>query len=1719
MASNKNNPRLSGGSLSVDQKLIISKKLIDNLLTDLRQLSSESRRKYGPVKDAAESGMLKLRTISTKPEEIPANLSKHNAEILQPLVLGCDTKNTKLVQLSLQAIQRLISHEVLSKGGATSVISTLWSLMESGIEELKLLQTTILLLTTNSIVQHEALSKAIVLCFRLHFAKDNTTINTAAATVRQLVSCVFERAVTEDRAFTDHDDALATTTTCEQLKSFGKQPPPTLRPCAQDAFMLFQDLCQLVNADQPHWLHGINEMTRTFGLELMESVLTAFPEIFRRHSEFSFLVKEQVCPLVIKLFSPSLKYRQGLPAPASPTPVEKPHFPIVMRLLRMVAVLVRSYYSLLVTECEIFLSLLVKFLDCDKPMWQRALALEVLHLFCASAAHLRSFCISYDMKPHSTKIFRDIVNALGAFIQSLFLNSTSSVGTGGNQPGARVPDTTGTPPALVAGMPVGGGVSPQPAFIYRGIWIPLMTNIPLGNSKQIYLEMIDKTEPPVISEGYGISVAFACLLDVIRAVQQIVDSVAVTTKAKPTERRNSSAHETMSTLEIDEENRPLVEELLNSSWCGVLAAMSLLLDASTDESATEAILKSEQTFASLAGRLGQNIPRDAFITALCKASLPPHYALTVLNMVAVHHPKGHQKTPSGNDFFNPDAIERSQVVAVGTALPTASSPVGAHQNPVMLTAKNIQCMRSILSVAHCHGGILGNAWHLVLTTLQHLVWILGLKPAAGGSMRASKQASDGSNAVITTAVMADLPVLSSMLSRLFESSQYLDDVALHHLIDALCKLSAESMELAYSNREPSLFAVAKLLETGLVNLPRVGVLWKPLTAHLLEVCQHPHAGMRGWGAEALTSLIKAALMHAFEPALDADPARQGMLLNPLQELSAIQHSDIRQKQLECVLQILHNNGDRLGHGWALILTVIGAVNNDQGENLIRIAFQCLQLVVTDFLPLMPSACLQSVVAVAAKFGLQNQDVNISLTAIGLMWNISDYFYQNQQQIQIDLEKDESEAAADDDKKKDGATAVGEMKPFDSLWMCLFSKLGDLCVDPRPPVRKSAGQTLFSTIGAHGSLLQQKTWQIVLWQVLFPLLDKVKKLSSSAPTTKVESGQVNILIHHSRDTAEKQWAETQVLTLAGVARVFNAKRFILEQLGDFPRAWALLLEFIEASALCRNAEVTLAALKSFQEILQINRSSGGSSSGNDTDTRRNSRAATGGATGTDLAAPSEEKMFRSLQDMISTKNDDIKIDSVQLWSNAWRVWLSIGGKVTLPPDSKSSTDIYVPSQPFLTALIQIFPPLFEHIKHRFVAADLQKLSAVLKGALSAPVQGDASPFILPAINETNVTALQEAVLNAVDVLQNAVMNGPESMQSMYPELFNQLLTFAEYAVKSPKYGIIDAKSINAVRGPSVDYVLMNFVPFAEKSLNLVIAMYERTARHPAVIHDHVMQDIITTLRVPLAMKYGCMSQTTWNLAVTVLFQTLTIGLPVARKHRAAFDGMWTELASAIEEFLFSGNPPPPTMTVEDCQRDENIDCRLVRVIGEDILPHAGNTPREFVEMIMNILNRGSIHSATSESFIDADSSKKLREEFAKTCFETLLKFSFITNNSSSSPEGSITKLAVNSLLKRCQDVLRKYVEDEKLSGKCPLPRPRMSEMAFVLKAIATLIQSLKKAPQKNIDKQIWYQVIDLYPYLVDCITSTSPQVCRALREALHEYKDLMQPGKFEIQNGR
>ena len=99
-------------------------------------------------------------------------------------------------------------------------------------------------------------------------------------------------------------------------------------------------------------------------------------------------------------------------------------------------------------------------------------------------------------------------------------------------------------------------------------------------------------------------------------------------------------------------------------------------------------------FASFCGKTKLTGPRDAYLAAICKASLPPHYTLNVLkatpstqnvsgpSAAAKGAPGGTEGVPGGGHPTSIAAGEsdiRHQVVAVGTPLPTASLPTSAHQ--------------------------------------------------------------------------------------------------------------------------------------------------------------------------------------------------------------------------------------------------------------------------------------------------------------------------------------------------------------------------------------------------------------------------------------------------------------------------------------------------------------------------------------------------------------------------------------------------------------------------------------------------------------------------------------------------------------------------------------------------------------------------------------------------------------------------------------------------------------------------------------------------------------------------------------------------------------------------------------------------------------------------------------------------------------------------------
>jgi hypothetical protein len=1254
-----------------------------------------------------------------------------------------------------------------------NIMNTLWGLMESRMEEVKILQTLMVLVSCLDFVHGELLAKAFVLCFQLHSGRDSVISNTASASVRQLVCVVFDRVTTIKTG----GEPLSPT------RLIHKNAPKNLEPSVLDAYLLFQDLCQLMNGDNAAYLIGLNGIERSLGLELLETVLSNYSAVFLKHSEFSFLLKERICPLVIKLFSPSIKHRPS--GSLGTVLMERPSFSVSLHLLRIVSVLIKEFFTLLVTECEIFLSLLVKFVDLDKPFWQRTMAVEVIQSLCANPSLICAFCKNYDMQEHSTRIFRDVITALGSFLQSLFTGQSpgspnaSSSSTMSSVSSASSSSSNATA-AVSVSSPVEKSHSPtqglRRGFMSGNVFISCSALPSSGAVKPLLLHMLDKTEPPSVQESYALMVAMAGL-------QAVVSSVASLTDSQTSKAANDSINE-----ELTQETDKVVIEMVSSSWCGVLAALSLLLDASLEEQATEFVLKTLCSFLRVSGVLELATPRDAFITALCKACLPHHYAfaVTVENV---------QTSPR----------HKANTTAVSTNVLNAATAA-------QITAKNLQCVRCLLGVVHCHGGVLGSAWYLVLNTLQHLTDILNLKAASNGSFKAPGVSESGMAKPSASGAVVDLSIVASMLSRLFEPSRFLGEQALLSLLDALCRLSSEVLEgaaNAFQAKDPSLFPAAKLLEVGLANLCRSHLVWETVESQLLQVCQHSNVTLRDYASDSLTSLIRSGLNYKNDKDSSAKPEEQRMV-QTLQKMSRIEYLDVRHQQLECVFQVLHSNGQELAKGWPILLDVLMQGAQLKGEVPIRVAFQALQLVVTDFMPLLPHSCLPLCIQTAARFGTQLVELNISLTAIGLLWNVSDFLEQNRDAIEAD-----ADGAVDADPNWTGS----HLTPFERLWLCLFGQLAMLCVDDRPPVRKSACQTLFQTINTYGHVLTQKAWEPVVWKVLFPMLKEVQARSGSAADTKLQGsdgGTTRLLIHHSRDTEQKQWAETQKMALAGVARVFHERREMLCGLDGFQRAWTCLLDVIYNCALYPIPEVSQTALKSFQAVVD---------------------------------------------------DEDAVCRSRELWRHAWQTWLAVGRQCLQEGEQRT--------QSYLTELVKVFRMMYKSLDV-FSGDDLDALAGVLRAIVSLPIDRDSSLFLTPSSTAPVPSPLQRTCLETVESIYSAEGSGEslvltERGRELAPRIISILLEFSLFA-SHPPASMVGGSAI------AMDELRCT-VAFGERAMRMAASLYIETRRDPAIIESFVLYRMLKCLRVPLNLKYACPVQTTWQQAVDVLLRVVKASVEV------------------------------------------------------------------------------------------------------------------------------------------------------------------------------------------------------------------------------------------------
>ncbi|KAL4958952.1 putative endosomal peripheral membrane protein (Mon2) [Aspergillus stella-maris] len=761
------------------------------LQSELLNLIQESKRKNADLRSAAEESLNDLKALpSTSEAQISADLAR-KPRFVNPFILACHSRHAKLAGIGVICLQRLVASKSLPSERLKDVLSGLKEITNLTLDiQLKILQTL------PSLLQHyssdlggELLVTTLEICATLQSSKTLAVSSTAAATLQQLVVSTFERVSVEDQT---RDESQPTTT----VKVDGA--PIKIGYFASDALQILDDLCRLVDGESLHFLR-IKSLSPTFTLELIESVLVNSGQLFVDHPELTQVLRTRLIPMTVRYLS------------------ERHSFSQTVRIARILSILLKRYLSLLTAECEMALSLLTHLLEPDgTASWKRVLCMEMFRGLYAEPGLVRIIYSLYDGEEGRQNILRDHMATLvrlAAEKPSLIgVSSRSTVPSRAEHSRSITEEQITLEVGGVAGV-IGSSVPAND------------TNVPgVSNQWSVvrspYLELLDKTEPPLPPDTYIYSLVLNCVSGFAEGLAKFILPLTVPDmkpkrKSRFTHERNggstSSAQDvsrddsikrSKSTRRLPVPINPLELEthpqlsairacagIVEDCWPAVLATCSTFLYASLDDDFYHNLVRSFQKLTHVAGLLRLSTPRDAFLTTLGKASMPSDTSIAKAASPAV--------SPSAQKSEMMDAAQASNegsYVTPQSPIDGPTAPVSDHA--LTLSTRNLLCLRALLNLGIALGPTLDEpAWSIVLGTLQDANLLVNKSPAKMQATAASSEATGGSRGDVPQGNLGtEIMAVHSASAKLFESTSDYPSAIFRAFLIALLDLSGTTEE-------------------------------------------------------------------------------------------------------------------------------------------------------------------------------------------------------------------------------------------------------------------------------------------------------------------------------------------------------------------------------------------------------------------------------------------------------------------------------------------------------------------------------------------------------------------------------------------------------------------------------------------------------------------------------------------------------------------------------------------------------------------------------------------------------------------------------------------------------------------------------------------------------------------------------------------------------------
>lgn len=509
---------------------------------------------------------------------------------------------------------------------------------------------------------------------------------------------------------------------------------------------------------------------------------------------------------------------------------------------------------------------------------------------------------------------------------------------------------------------------------------------------------------------------------------------------------------------------------------------------------------------------------------------------------------------------------------------------GQQESP-FLSSLNIHAVRTLLNVVHPLGNVLGTSWNSVITTLYTLDGIL-MHSVINKERRKPDFGTE-----------TDLQILETTLKLLFDGTRSLCTEAAISLLSSLRDVSFQSLTGPPPKYTRPSFCIQQMVNVLLKNLDRVHDLWAIFLAHVIEIINssEPKAGPIAIDAldRALTGIIDECVKNN-ETQEGADIEK--MLLVALEALFAdARQRTIRIGILRIALHVLQRSADGLTRGWNPLLRLLQAASELPDSEIISTAFDSVELLVNEYLDQLPPEVQSKCLRVVSMFSKQNAVMNVSLSAINLLWAAVDIFGKEVRSSPL-----QSRGSYPGNAIRQHRLSIEE-SPRSSTQTHLFyliNVLQELSLDKRPEVRNSGIRSFFAALVSYGSKFCLDEWNQCLADILLPLLKSVYYISmtsSSDESEGVEIGRekgrsVMLLMHYSRNSERKQWEETMVLALNGLCKILRLYLPLLLGLHAFSQAWE------QITIICMNsmAQGTKdAALAAIALIVQVSETFGSS----------------------------------------------------------------------------------------------------------------------------------------------------------------------------------------------------------------------------------------------------------------------------------------------------------------------------------------------------------------------------------------------------------------------------------------------------------------------------------------------------------------------------------------------